>query len=130
MVRMAISLWFAGAVTAFAAPAGANEFDQIWECELKAGKTLDEARGVSRAWLAAARSMQHGKGLQAFIRYPIIAGDSENRFDFVVRAPSLAAWGAFYDTYDAGTAVADADLKFAEVAICSGSTMWESIVVQ
>ena len=58
MVRTAITVLFAGgAVTAFAAPAGANEFDHVWECELKAGKTLDEARAVSRAWLAAARSM-------------------------------------------------------------------------
>ena len=130
MVRTAITLLLAGVVTAFAAPAGANEFDHVWECELKAGKTLDEARAVSRAWLAAARSMEHGERLQAYIRYPIIVGDSENRFDFVVRAPSLAEWGAFYDRYDDGTAVADADLKFAEVAVCSGSTMWESIVVQ
>jgi hypothetical protein len=130
MMRKAMALLFAGAVTVFAAPAGANEFDHVWECELKAGRTLDEARAVSRAWLAAARSMQHGERLQAFIRYPIIVGDSENRFDFVVRAPSLAAWGAFYDTYDEGTAVADADRRFAEVAVCSGSTMWESIVVQ
>src|SRR5688500_15980667 len=100
MVRMAITLLFSGVVTAFAAPAGANEFDHVWECELKAGRTLDEARAVSRAWLAAARSMEHGERLQAYIRYPLIVGDSENRFDFVVRAPSLATWGAFYDRYD------------------------------
>jgi hypothetical protein len=64
------------------------------------------------------------------IRYPIVVSESENRFDFVVRAPSLALWGAFYDTYDDGTPVAAADLKFADVASCSGSTMWESIGVQ
>ena len=74
--------------------------------------------------------MKHGERLQAFIRYPIIVSESENRFDFVVRAPSLAAWGAFYDTYDDGTPVADADARFAEVAGCSGSTMWESIGVE
>ena len=73
--------------------------------------------------------MKNGERLQVFIRYPIIVSESENRFDFVVRTPSLAAWGAFYDTYDDGTPVADADAKFAEVARCSGSTMWESIGV-
>lgn len=74
--------------------------------------------------------MKNGERLQAFIRYPIIVSESENRFDFVVRAPSLAAWGAFYDTYDDGTPAADADARFAEVAGCSGSTMWESISVE
>ena len=117
-------------MAAFAAPAAANDFDHVWSCELKPGKTLDEARAVASTWLAAARSMRHGQQLQAFIRYPIIVSNSENRFDFVVRAPSLAVWGAFYDTYDDGTPVADADLKFAEVASCSGSTMWELIAVK
>ena len=117
-------------MAAFAAPAAANDFDHVWSCELKPGKTLDEARAVAGTWLAAARSMRHGQQLQAFIRYPIIVSNSENRFDFVVRAPSLAVWGAFYDTYDDGTPVADADLKFAEVASCSGSTIWELIAVK
>jgi len=120
----------ASTMAAFAAPAVANEFDQVWICELNPGKSLFDAREAARAWLAAAKSMEHGKALQAFIRYPIIVSESENRFDFVVRAPSLAAWGAFYDTYDAGTPVADADVKFAETASCSGSTMWESIAVE
>jgi hypothetical protein len=123
-------LWFASAMAAFAAPAAANEFDHVWSCELKPDKTLDDARAVARAWLAAARSMRHGERLQVSIRYPIIVTESENRFEFVVSAPSLAVWGAFYDTYDDGTPVADADLKFADVASCSGSTMWESIDVQ
>jgi hypothetical protein len=130
MKRIAVTLWFAGAVAAFAAPVAANEFDHVWSCELKPGKTLDDARAVARTWLAAARSMKNGERLQVSIRYPIIVNESENRFDFVVRAPSLAVWGAFYDIYDDDTPVADADLKFAEVAGCSGSTMWESIGVQ
>jgi hypothetical protein len=130
MKKIAIAFWFASALAAFVAPAAANEFDHVWNCELKPGKTLDDARGVAGAWLAAARSMKGGEALQVSIRYPIIVSESENRFDFVVRAPSLAVWGAFYDAYDDGTPVADADLKFADVASCSGSTMWESIGVQ
>lgn len=130
MKPIAITLWFASAVAAFAAPVAANEFDHVWSCELKPGKTLDDARAVARSWLSAARSMKNGERLQVSIRYPIIVSESENRFDFVVRAPSLAVWGAFYDTYDDGTPVADADMKFADVARCSGSTMWESIGVE
>lgn len=130
MKRIALALWFASVAAAFAAPVHANDFDHVWTCELKSGKSLDDARSVAHAWLAAARSMKNGERLQVFIRYPIIVGESENRFDFVVRTPTLAAWGAFYDTYDDGTPVADADVKFAEVANCSGSAMWESIGVE
>jgi hypothetical protein len=130
MNRPKIVAWLASAAAAVATPAVANDFDQVWRCELKPGKSLDDARAVSRAWLAAARSMKNGRRLQAFIHWPIIVGDSANRFDFVVRAPSLAAWGAFYDAYDEGTPVADADLRIAEVADCSGSTMWEAIAIE
>lgn len=129
-IRAAIVLMIAGLAATLAAPASANEFDHVWSCELHPGKTLDEARSAASAWLAAAKSMEHGERLKVIIRYPIIVSESENRFDFVVRAPSLAAWGAFYDTYDDGTPVADADAKFAEVAGCSGSTLWESIDVR
>lgn len=130
MKRTALSLCLAGASAAWATPVAANDFDHVWTCVLNPGRSLDDARAVSGAWLAAARSMPGGEQLQAHIRYPIIVGDSENRFDFVVRAPSLAAWGAFYDRYDDGTPVAVADTKFAEVARCPGSTMWESIRVE
>ena len=130
MKPVAIILWFAGAVAGFAAPVAANDFEHVWSCALKPDKTLGDARAVARTWLEAARSMNGGEQLQVSIRYPIIVGESENRFDFVVRAPSLAVWGAFYDKYDDGTPVADADAKFADVASCSGSTMWESIGVQ
>jgi hypothetical protein len=129
MKRTAILGWLAIAIATISAPAAANEFEHAWSCELRPGRTLDDARAVARSWLAAARSMKNGGQLQAVIRYPIVVSDSENRFEFVVRAPSLAAWGAFYDTYDDGTPVADADSKFADVAGCSGSTMWESIGV-
>lgn len=129
MRHFAINFWFVVAAAGISAPVAANEFDHVWNCELRPGKSLDEARAAAAAWLAAAKSMKHGERLQVFIRYPIVVGDSENRFDFVVRAPSLAAWGTFYDTYDDGTPVADADAKFAEVAGCSGSTLWEWIGV-
>lgn len=129
MKPIAITLGFAIAVAAFATPAAANQFDHVWSCELRLGKTLDDARAIARTWLATARSMRNGERLQVSIRYPIIVGKSENRFDFVMTAPSLAVWGAFYDTYDDGSPIAEADVKFADVASCSGSTLWESIAV-
>ena len=109
MKRTALITWAGSVLLAFVAPVAANEFDQVWICELNPGKSLDDARAVSLTWLKAARSMESGDQLQAFINYPIIVNASLNRFDFVVRAPSLGAWGAFYDKYDSGTAVAAAD---------------------
>jgi len=119
-----------GALLAFAAPVAANEFDHVWTCELNPGKSINDARAVSLGWLQAARTMKGGEQLQVYLNYPIVLSSSGSRFDFVVRSPSLAAWGTFYDGYDPGSAVGKADEAFAEVATCSGSTMWESIKVE
>lgn len=110
--------------------ASANDFDHVWSCELNAGKTLDEARAVSAEWLRAARSMEGGEQLQVYVNYPIVVGASAERFDFVVRAPSLEVWGRFYDRYHADSPVAKVDAGFAAIATCSGSSLWESIRIE
>jgi len=45
---------------------------------------------------------------------------------YVVTAPSFAEWGAFMDSYE-GSAAAKVDNKFAEIADCPDSALWESI---
>jgi hypothetical protein len=114
----------------FAAPVRANDFDQVWSCEIRPGQTLEDVRRVSSAWLRAAKGMAAGDRLQLFVRYPIVVQPSAERFDFVVRAPSLQDWGAFYDGYHADSPVAGVDAEFAAIADCSGSALWESIPVE
>jgi hypothetical protein len=118
------------ALLALATPARANDFDQVWSCEIRPGKSLADVRRVSAAWLAAAKTMANGDRLQLYIRYPIVVQPSAERFDFVVRAPSLQAWGAFYDAYHADSPVAGVDAEFAEIANCSGSALWEIIPLE
>jgi hypothetical protein len=108
----------------------ANEFEQVWNCKLQSGKSLDEIRAVARGWLLAAHSMSEGDKLQLEIRWPIAVADSADAFEFVIRAPSLKAWGSFYDGYDPSSPVGKADEVFASIASCSGSTLWESIAIE
>jgi len=128
MMRNAL-LFLLPACLAWSVPARANEFEQAWACTLLTGKTLDQVRAVAADWLRAARGMQGGDGLQLRIRWPIVVADSAERFEFVVQSPSLQAWGAFYDHYDPDSPAGKADAAFAEVASCSGSTLWETIAV-
>jgi hypothetical protein len=107
--------------------AHANDFEQVWACTIQPGHSLDEVRKVAKDWLAAARGMKGGEALDVTIRWPIAVPDSAEQFEFVIRAPSLQAWGGFYDGYDPDSAVGKADEAFAVVANCSGSTLWESI---
>lgn len=110
-------------------PLPANDFDHVWSCELREGRTLDEARASSKEWLKAAHSMPNGDQLKLYIHWPIIAGVNEQQFSWVIRAPSLAYWGTFYDGYHLDSPAALADEKFSEIANCTGSMMWEMILI-
>ena len=74
--------------------------------------------------------MNGGDHLKLYVNAPIVVEDSANRFDFVLLAPTLEAWGAFYDGYSASSPVGKADVYFAGVAACSGSTLWEFIKIE
>jgi hypothetical protein len=74
--------------------------------------------------------MSGGDQLELYINLPIVAEESANQFDFVLLAPSLQAWGTFYDGYSETSPVGKADVDFAGVATCSGSTLWESIKIE
>ncbi len=127
MLRRASCLIYLAATVGWSAHAYANDFEQVWSCVLEPGQGLDDARAAAADWLRAARSMEGGEGLSLSLRWPIVVPESAERFEFVLRAPALEAWGSFYDRYDPDSPVGKADEAFAQVASCSGSTLWEVI---
>ena len=112
------------------APAAANDFEHVWTCTINAGHNLDEVRASGSEWLKAAHSMPGGEAVQLVIRWPIAVPGSAESFEFVMRAPSLSAWGRFYDGYDPDSPAGKADAAFARIATCTGSTLWEHIRIE
>lgn len=117
-------------LTTSTTPAAANDFEQVWTCTINAGHNLDEVRASGSEWLKAARSMPGGEALELVIRWPIAVPESAEHFEFVIRAPSLQAWGTFYDGYDPDSPAGKADVVFAAIATCTGSTLWEHIKIE
>ena len=115
------------ATVAWSTNAQATDFEHVWSCELLPGQGLDDARAAAADWLRAAHSMPGGNEIRVSLRWPIAVAESAERFEFVLRMPSLEDWGRFYDRYDPGSPVGKADEAFARVASCSGSTLWEVI---
>lgn len=130
MYRISPNVLILSMILSWPGMARANEFEHVWTCSILSGHSLDEVRTAGTEWLNAARSMPGGEELQLIIRWPIAVPDSSEAFEFVIRAPSLQAWGKFYDTYDPDSPVGKADEVFANVASCAGSTVWESISLE
>jgi hypothetical protein len=112
-----------------AAPARSAEATQMWKCEMGANTTEEEVEAGAAKWLKAARQMDGGDQLEAFVLFPVavnVVGNTD--FMFVVIAPSFAEWGKFWDEYQNSDA-ADADQANADVD-CPNSALWNSVKVE
>lgn len=101
---------------------------QVWECTMQAGKTQADLTKASSAWLAGARGVKGAEKINVYHEFPIAAQSGANGFNFVLTAPDTVAWGALMNTFQ-GAASAKADADWAQVATCSGSTLWDSAKV-
>lgn len=109
-------------------PARADSVVQLWTCELNEGKTQAELMAVSVAWMNAVNSMDGAEAFEGHLEFPI-ASDNLNVFTFVLIADNAKNWGAFEDAYE-GSAAAEADEAWGDVADCSTSTLWNSVKIE
>ncbi|MEA1888340.1 MAG: hypothetical protein U9N50_00980 [Pseudomonadota bacterium] len=114
---------------AVAAPSYAGSAMQMWKCEMDDDATEQGIKEYASKWLAAAKKLNGGEGLQAYVNFPVAVNDmGETDLTFVVIAPNFEAWGKFWDAYgDSELAVMD-DKN--DDVICPDSAVWESFPVK
>ena len=98
---------------------------EVWQCQLKDGKTPNDLRAASSAWLTAVKSMEGGAEVEAYHNLPVVAYNGENGFNFISITPDLAVWGKLAEAYP-GSAVQKADVAWSELADCKGNSLWAS----
>ena len=113
----------------FSAPAFSETASQLYKCQQDETASDADVLAAASEWIQAAKEVEGGKNLTASIHFPIAAPVGEIDFLMVVNAPSLMEWGQFMDNYH-GSAVAKVDKRFAEIADCAESTLWESVKVK
>lgn len=106
------------------APAWSAQAVAVYHCSQEANASEDDVDSAVAAWLKGAKQMKGGEGIGVVIMYPLAAAMGETDFLFLVTAPSIAAWGEFMDNYE-GNSLAAEDKKFADVAACADSALWE-----
>ncbi len=123
VLTVALTMAFAGSVYA-------DSVVQVWECNLKDGKSREDLVAVSTTWAKAARSQKGGsEEIEVYLEYPLAAGGGVGGFNFVMVIPNAAAWGTFNDGY-VGSAAAQADEAWDMVANCARSSLYSSIEVE
>lgn len=112
-----------------ASPAWSDTASYAYKCEQQDEASDADVMAAASAWLKAAKAVKGGENLEVYVHFPVVAAMGETDFLLVVKAPSLTEWGVFMDNYE-GNALAKEDKKFAEIAACPDSTLFESIQVQ
>jgi hypothetical protein len=110
----------------FASSVYSDSVVQVWECNLKDGKSREELTAVSAAWAKAARSQKGGSEMQVSLEFPLAAGGGVGGFNFVSIIPNAANWGIFQDGYN-GSAAAKVDEAWDMVANCTKSSLYSSV---
>jgi len=112
-----------------AAPAWSETVSYAYKCEQQDEASDQDVMAAASAWLKAAKEVKGGDKLEVYVHFPVVAAMGETDFLFVVKAPSLTEWGVFMDNYE-GDALAKQDKRFAEIAACPDSTLFQSVQVE
>ena len=99
-----------------AAGASADPVSVVYNCELKDGKTKDDAMAVNARWLKWARATAGSDEITSNYVVPMI-GDYKG-FMWVDTYPSAAAWARVADTDT------ELDAEFEALQTCSSSRMY------
>jgi hypothetical protein len=107
------------------APAFAGSAVSVYNCQQADDASEEDVIATANAWLADAKGIKGGENLQVRVMFPVAATLGDNDFLFVVIAPSFTEWGVFQDAFT-GSASADDDKKYSNIAQCNDSALWES----
>ena len=114
-----------------AAPAYAAEATQMWKCEMDDDTSEEEVLAMKQEWLKAARKIEGGERLEAYVYFPV-AVNATGEVDalFVVVAPTFEEWGKFLDNYLTSPTGAEIETRHQEKIVCPDSALWESIKIK
>ena len=113
-----------------ASPVFAGDAVQMWRCEMEDEADEEMVEAHAKAWLAAAKTLDGGANLEAFVFFPVaVNATGQMDFMFVVKAPNFSEWGQFWDSYIHSEA-GDLDGESTKLFVCPDSVLWDSFVVE
>lgn len=100
--------------------------DEVWTCQIKDGKTMDDVRATNSKWVKLINAAVDGGDITSNIVTPVVGNAEEGYFLYVDSFPSLESWAAAKSALD-DTKEGDAiQAALAEVAECSDNRLYSS----
>jgi len=109
-----------------AANAADTTVNEIWECTIKEGKTMDDVRAANTAWVKFINANVKGGGIGSNILTNRVGNATSGRFMYLDSFPSLESWAiasSATEDNEEGEAITAA---LREVADCSENSLYEA----
>ena len=100
----------------------ADPVSEVWTCELKEGKTAEDAQAINSKWLAWARKVAGSDEVTSSLATAIV-GDTG--FLWVDTFPDLVTWAKVNEA-TSSEEYAPLGEAFNELQTCSGNRLWSS----
>ena len=124
------ALWEVIKAKSPSAPNSAGKVTQVWRCEMGDDATEEQVMKAAEKWVAAAKTMDGGKNLEAHVYFPIaVNNNGETDMLFVINMPNFEEYGEFWDGFKDSPA-ANLDKKNGGIVVPTDSALWESIKVE
>jgi hypothetical protein len=123
MTRIILVVMFCFTPFMVLADAGDTRVIEMWNCELKEGKKMDDLKANNTKWLARARQMAGNDGVNSYAMSPIV-GD-QTGFIFVDTFTDMATWSAVKSAESSPESAA-IDTAFDELMECKENRLLKS----
>ncbi len=100
----------------------ADSVAEVWTCEVKEGKTIEDVQATNSKWLKWINAHVEGGGITSSIGTAVVGNN--DIFIFVDTYPNLATWAAAKDVLDSDEGDEIEDL-FEDVDDCSENRLWK-----
>jgi hypothetical protein len=101
----------------------------VYQCEVLDDTSEDQIVELVETWLKAARTVKGGESVEVYVFFPVAAEMGASDLRILVKVPSFAEWGAFWDVYDE-SAAADVEDSWSEVMDCPDSWLFEGFKIE
>ncbi|MEE4660638.1 MAG: hypothetical protein V2J89_09230 [Halieaceae bacterium] len=124
-MKTLLSVTALAAALVFSASASAKEhIEEVWECTLVEGKTVDQANSVNATWLKYVNDNVKGGNINSRAVVPLV-GDMGS-FLFVDSFPSLVSWAETKEVMRSGEGQ-KIEAALEEVAECTSNRLYASM---
>jgi len=103
-----------------------TRIDEVWTCQIKDGKTMDDVRVTNSKWVKLINTVVAGGDITSNIVTSVVGNAEEGHFLYVDSFPSLESWASAKSALQDSKEGKAIEAELGEVAACADNRLYSS----